>query len=485
MAKKSGNKYKIRKDDPMKLDDDNAINTRYLAFLRALCKLYGNQVKSTLTYHYYTEALQQEIKKRQKQLVPSLKDRYEIQKQIIEERLDEISAYAKSVGFTIRFEKFCAEYNLAKDERIILATLFFKRFDDKTVIGIDLLRIVGLIGSCEPLQKIQLIAPAGTLRKSGLIDEKNDRSRDERRLLFEKEFAITKKAFSQITGIANFGELETEDEKGSSWQPSILYLKDPGVSFDNLVLPQEINNSIEEALWQYENGEQVYERYGLKQKLPYGRAVAMLFYGPPGTGKTATSEAIANRLGKKIGFASYDKIYSVWVGGSQKNLVRVFAEAKEKNCVLLFDEADALFAKRIEECHSVDRMNNSMTNLLMQELERTSTLVILTTNREVVIDKAFERRLLLKLKFGLPPAEERAKIWETFLKDCPNLNPDVSFDELGRYPLAGGKIKNVVIKAVMKCAKEDRPVGMSDLIGFAEQESRSGLGKEKNIGFRN
>jgi SpoVK/Ycf46/Vps4 family AAA+-type ATPase len=128
-------------------------------------------------------------------------------------------------------------------------------------------------------------------------------------------------------------------------------------------------------------------------------------------------------------------------------------------------------------------MHNLMTNLLMQQLEKFSGMVILTTNREVVIDTAFERRLLLKLRFDPHTPEIRAKIWQSFLKDCPQLSPDVNFEELGRYPISGGKIKNAVIKAVMRCAKAEKPITMTDLIQSAAEEAKTDLGKEKEIGF--
>jgi SpoVK/Ycf46/Vps4 family AAA+-type ATPase len=78
---------------------------------------------------------------------------------------------------------------------------------------------------------------------------------------------------------------------------------------------------------------------------------------------------------------SYARIYDKWVGDSEKNLIRIFEEAKREDCLLLFDEADALFAKRLNETYSTDRMHNLMTNILMQELERFEGVCILTTNR--------------------------------------------------------------------------------------------------------
>ncbi len=464
------------------IKDINTINTNYLRTLQELCNVYGSRIKTTRHYKYYDELSDIKVEQHKLQLALFFDDRYKRKEENLQEKLLELNEQAKIAGGSIRFEKVCSDNNLTKDELIVLAILYFKRFDNKTVKGLDLLRIAGIVCGCEPFHKIILISPTGTLQKSGLIDEDNERYHpDDNKMVFEKGFRITKKAFSEIAGIPDLSE--SEDTTKKEPQSSILLIKDPEVTFDNLVLSTEIKNSIEDVLWQYEHGEQVYEKTGLKQKLPYGKAMGMLFYGPPGTGKTATCEAIAKQLNKKIAIVCYDKIYSMWVGGSEKHLVEVFKEAKQNDSILVFDEAESLFSRRLNERHSTDRTYNLMTNILMQEVERYSGLLILTTNHEMVLDEAFERRIQFKLKFDLPPINERAKIWQVLLKDCPNLGSDVSNDGLGRYPLAGGNIKNVVVKVIMKCAKENRNITMSDLIPTIEQETKHKKTKEKNIGF--
>lgn len=397
-----------------------------------------------------------------------------------EKKINDINEQAKAKGITVPLEKLCEEYGLTKDERIILTFLFFKRVTNRAIRGIALLK---LISKDDPLSKIELISPMGKLRKDGLIKQERTNHFGENLMLFEQGFKITNQAFWTIAGRPELIELE-EDNLWDFQNRPVISIKEPVVSFDHLVLPEEIKIQISDALWQYENGSKVYERYGLQDKIQYGQGVAMLFYGPPGTGKTATSEAIAKQLGKKLGIANYEQIYNCYVGESEKGIKRTFEEAKINNCILLFDEADSLFSKRIDEHHSVDRMNNIMTNLLMQQMENFSGMVILTTNREVVIDTAFERRLLLKLKFDLPPAEIRAKIWESFLKDCARLSPEVNFTELGHFPISGGKIKNAVIKAVMRCAKENMSVTMPVLIQAVEEEIKSSFEKEKEMGFK-
>ncbi len=98
-----------------------------------------------------------------------------------------------------------------------------------------------------------------------------------------------------------------------------------------------------------------------------------------------------------------------------------------------------------------------MTNILMKEIERFEGVVIFTTNREIVIDEAFDRRIILKLKFYIPESEERAKIWRKLISEKTPLEQDVNFKKLGKlYELTGSEIKNAVLNAVMECACRGR-----------------------------
>lgn len=262
----------------------------------------------------------------------------------------------------------------------------------------------------------------------------------------------------------------------------LLKIKEPEISFDMLVISARVKDKIELALWQYQHGEEAFQKYGVTDRFPCGRGTTMLFFGPPGTGKTATAEAIARALNKKLGYVSYHQIVSPWFGESERNIPRVFEEARDAGCVLLFDEADALFGARLAERHSCDRSYNQMTNILMQEMERFTGLLILTTNRDFAFDPAFERRILLRVRFEMPDERMREQIWRLFLKDCGKLSADVSFPELARcYSISGGKIKNAVIKAVIECARKGSLITMAVLKRAAKEEMREA--QKQQIGF--
>ena len=168
-------------------------------------------------------------------------------------------------------------------------------------------------------------------------------------------------------------------------------------------------------------------------------------------------------------------------GGSsavvEKNLTRIFAEARGTQSILLFDEADSLFAKRVEVKGSNDRFANMETNVLLQLIERYDGLVILTTNLKTSIDNAFERRLSFKINFPFPEWETRATIWEHLLPDTAPLGKDVDYDLLGKsFELSGGSIKNAVLRAAYRAAALGSPLTM-DLFEDAAKRECQAAGK--------
>ncbi|NPV14389.1 ATP-binding protein [candidate division WOR-3 bacterium] len=404
---------------------------------------------------------------------------------VYEKELKRIVHRAEKKGIMIPLEKIAAENGLEPLEKELLMMLFFAQFSNRNKVeGRELLKWLSA-DALEMMDNMRLLLPGSRLRKNGLIvASRSWRAADG--FVLEQEFRIPDRIFYEICGVqvekepveVKEKELEIEEER----IVNLLSVREPEVSFDQLALPEPTLRQIEQALWQYQNQGSVFNDYGIAAKIPYGKGTTMLFYGPPGTGKTATAAAIARALNKKLGVVNYPSIYSRYVGDSEKNIKQVFDEAKEADCVLVFDEADACFGVRVEERQAVDRSFNLMTNILMQEVERFDGIVILTTNRDFAFDPAFDRRFLYKLKFDLPDETQRAQIWQILLKDCAKMSPDVSFAELARrYPLSGGKIKNAVMKAVMKCARENRLVTMLDLQTAAEEEL--GQREEKRIGF--
>lgn len=147
-----------------------------------------------------------------------------------------------------------------------------------------------------------------------------------------------------------------------------------------------------------------------------------IFYGAPGTGKTETVYQLARQTGRSIMRVDVDKIKSCWVGESEKNIKSLFDKYRNicKNTdlapILLFNEADAVLGVRMEGAsRAVDKMENSIQNIILQEMETLEGIMIATTNLTTNLDKAFERRFLYKIRFDKPTVEARAKIWQAML----------------------------------------------------------------------
>jgi SpoVK/Ycf46/Vps4 family AAA+-type ATPase len=200
-----------------------------------------------------------------------------------------------------------------------------------------------------------------------------------------------------------------------------------------------------------------------------GRALAALFCGPSGAGKTLAAEVLGAELGLDVYRIDLASVVSKWIGETEKNLRRVFDAAEEGCAILLFDEADALFAKRSEVRDSHDRYANIETSYLLQRLEAYRGLAILTTNLKANIDEGFLRRFRFILEFPFPTAAERRRIWaRAFPRACPTAG--LQMDRMAQLNVAGGSIRNIAMNAAYLAAADDRPVLMPDVLAAARLE---------------
>lgn len=213
-----------------------------------------------------------------------------------------------------------------------------------------------------------------------------------------------------------------------------------------------------------------------------------LFYGSPGTGKTETVYQIARATGRDIIRVDVDKIKSCWVGESEQNMKRLFNRYR-KICkdsalapILLFNEADAVLGIRMEEAtRAVDKMENSLQNIILQEMESLEGIMIATTNLTSNLDKAFERRFLYKIQFNRPTVEARAKIWQAML---PRLTDDEACAIASQFDLSGGEIENIIRKYTVNAilsGNDDADVrSISDIC----RNERIANSNRTKIGFR-
>ena len=212
-----------------------------------------------------------------------------------------------------------------------------------------------------------------------------------------------------------------------------------------------------------------------------------LFYGSPGTGKTETVYQIARSTGRDILCVDVEKIKSCWVGQSEGNMKKYFDRyrslCREMSLapILLFNEADAILGLRMEQAQSaVDKMENSIQNIILQEMESLEGIMIATTNLTTNLDKAFERRFLYKIAFERPSVEARARIWQIML---PKLKPHEAYMLASQFDLSGGEIENIIRKhTVQTILSGSRAFDVSSLADLCRQE-RIHTASRPRIGF--
>ena len=207
-----------------------------------------------------------------------------------------------------------------------------------------------------------------------------------------------------------------------------------------------------------------------------GRGISALFDGDSGTGKTMACDVIAAEVKLPLTRVNVAALVDKYIGETEKNLTRVFAQARARGGILLFDEADALFATRTAVGRAADRYANLETNLLLQLLEEHPGIVLLTTNLKGNLDQAFLRRLTFKVSFAVPDARSRDKLWRLHLPSDHAVDAGGLARLATTFELSGGGIKNAVVRACYRAVGANRPVGLGDLADCAQLETAA-MGK--------
>ena len=258
------------------------------------------------------------------------------------------------------------------------------------------------------------------------------------------------------------------------------------LSQKQLFFPIDIQRQVEElsCFLQPKNYLKIKER--MKEK-GFRNGFACLFYGSPGTGKTETVYQLARKTGRNIMVVDVPQLKSMWVGQSEKNVKALFDRYREQvkraklTPILLFNEADAIIGKRKNGAeNAVDKMENSLQNIILQEMEQLDGIMIATTNLQQNMDKAFERRFLYKIKFDKPTEEARAHIWHSMI---PDLNEFDIHTLASKYDFSGGQIENIArhyaIDNILHGQNEDV---LSMLIRHCDNE-RLDNNSQRKIGF--
>ena len=230
---------------------------------------------------------------------------------------------------------------------------------------------------------------------------------------------------------------------------------------------------------------------GVQQRLEetgMRKGFAVLFAGGAGCGKTAGAYELARRTGRAVFAVDMSQLKSKWVGDSEKIVKGVFTTYREM-CrthelapILLFNEADAIFSKRLENPEgSVDQMQNSLQNICLEAIENLDGILIATTNlASNFCDDAFARRFLFKVEFVKPEVDTRAKIWKSMLDD---LSDEDALTLAGRYDFSGGNIENVARKATVGYVLSGRKATLQELLTYCDEETLSAQKSARRIGF--
>ena len=227
----------------------------------------------------------------------------------------------------------------------------------------------------------------------------------------------------------------------------------PRADWAALLLPNASRKQIESAVRRVLQQITVLDDWGFAQGRSERRGVRLLFFGLPGTGKSLAAEVMAHALGVELLVVDLSSLVSKWIGETEKNLAAVFDMAERSRALLLFDEADALFAKRTDSHDAHDRYANLETAYLLQRLERYEGVTVLTTNLRTNLDSAFSRRFEFIIEFPEPDAATRAALWRLHLPAAAPLADDVDLTELAAwYALSGAQIKNAALAAAFLAA---------------------------------
>jgi SpoVK/Ycf46/Vps4 family AAA+-type ATPase len=225
------------------------------------------------------------------------------------------------------------------------------------------------------------------------------------------------------------------------------------LEWDDLVLDAATLKDVGDIVGWARHEAALMDDWGLRKRLKPG--YRCLFHGPPGTGKTLAAALIGKALGREVSRVDLSKVVSKYIGETEKQLDDLFDQARLRNWILFFDEADAIFGKRTAVRDAHDRFADQQTAYLLQRIEDHIGVVIAASNLDSHLDETFVRRLQSVVRFALPDAEQRARLWRDCLKDKP-VAADIDLRPVAKdYVLSGGAIVEAVRHACLRAVERN------------------------------
>ena len=242
-------------------------------------------------------------------------------------------------------------------------------------------------------------------------------------------------------------------------------------TMDDVVLPPRTRLRLTELQDRIRYRERVVGEWGFARHHDNSTGLVALFHGPPGTGKSMTAAALASSAGLPAYVIDLSALVSKYIGETEKALANVFDRAARERCVLVFDEADAIFGSRTEVSDSHDRYANQEVSYLLTRVESHPGVVILTTNLRGNIDDAFQRRIHVTVEFGAPGPAERARMWKAALPPELPVAAELGLPELAeRFALTGAQIRDAIVDAAYAAATADAPVTHAQLLAAVRNQ---------------
>jgi hypothetical protein len=244
----------------------------------------------------------------------------------------------------------------------------------------------------------------------------------------------------------------------------------------DVVLPAPARARIEDLEARIAHRDTVVGEWGFGAHHDNATGLIALFHGPPGTGKTMTAAALAASAKLPAYLIDLSALVSKYIGETEKALAKVFDRASRERCILVFDEADAVFGSRTEVSDAHDRYANQEVSYLLSRVEQHPGIVILTTNLVANIDAAFLRRIHVVLEFPEPGPAERERLWAKVAPSQLPMDAGVELTALAhRYPLTGAQIRDATLDAAYIAAANGRIVTQEHLLtGIRQQYEKAG-----------
>ena len=358
--------------------------------------------------------------------------------------------------------KALKKLKLAEPYELVLLELCDALYiEEREAIGTHLLWACALDTTQFKMWKRELRAGTHDLMREGLIEFGSENG-----IVNTNKIGLTKKARTLLLKDVEFA---------NSSEPLSGVIHSSKIKPKELFYDSEVAKQVEELtkFFDQANYKSILERM---EKSNFRSAFTCLFYGSPGTGKTETVNQLARLTGRDIMLVDVPNLKDKWVGESEKNVKAVFDKYRDLvrrskvAPILLFNEADSIFGKRLTEVqHSVDQMLNTMQNIILQEMETLEGILIATTNLTENLDAAFERRFLYKIKFERPGVEARGHIWHTMI---PELTNEEVEKLASRYEFSGGQIENVARKFSINniLYGDNEGSRMESIFGFCDKE---------------